>query len=167
MLAVVADTHRREGHGLTGRALEAVRAADTVIHAGDFTTAATLEAFDAVSRRLVAVYGNNDEPAVVDRLPATARIDADGLRVVVVHGHEHDETALSLLGREAAADLVVVGHSHIPTVRTGGPVTILNPGSHAQPRWNRPGFATVDEGRGRLCEPDGSLIVEFEIGRSA
>lgn len=165
MLVVVSDTHRREGHGLEGRTLEAVRGAEAVVHAGDFTTAATLDAFEAKCPRLYAVFGNNDEPAVRDRLPARVTFEAEELRVVVVHGHEHDSTALSLLGREEEADLVVFGHSHRPEVRTGGPATILNPGSHAQPRWHRPGHAEIEDGRGRLCEPDGTLLYEFELGQ--
>lgn len=167
MLVVLGDTHRREGHGLAGRTLEAVRAADAVAHTGDFTTAAVLHAFGAASAELHAVAGNNDEPAVRERLPARAVFAAEGLTVAMVHGHEHSVEALSLLGREAGADLVVFGHSHHPGVEaTDGPV-LLNPGSHAEPRWYRPAHAELerrgDAVAGRLVEPDGTVIEAVRV----
>ncbi|MFB6164257.1 MAG: metallophosphoesterase [Haloarculaceae archaeon] len=169
MITVVSDTHGTDDHRLSGRALEAVRDADLVVHAGDFNTDAVLDAFLAEAGSLAGVTGNNDEPAVRERLPAQRVVDADGVRIVVVHGHEHTDTALSLLARQEDADLVVVGHSHRPGVRDLDGVTVLNPGSHAQPRRYRPGFATleVDDATGTIAgelrEPDGTLIERFEI----
>ena len=163
MIAVVSDTHRQEGHGLTGRTLEAVREATVVVHAGDFTTGPVLDAFRDVSHRLEAVHGNNDDAVVCRVLPARRTFEAEGLSVTVVHGHEHGDTALSMLGREEEADVVVSGHSHRPGVVDTGDVTLLNPGSHAQPRGFRPAHAELDDGRGRLIEPDGTLIEAFEV----
>ena len=167
MLAVLGDTHRTAGHGLSGRTLEAVRAADAVAHTGDFTTAAVLDALAAECRELHAVSGNNDGPAVVDRLPARAVFTAEGLTVAMVHGHEHSAEARSLLGREAGADLVVSGHSHRPGVERAAGLTLLNPGSHADPRWHRPAHAELertDRGvEGRLVEPDGTPLGTFVV----
>ncbi|ELZ28777.1 hypothetical protein C475_04046 [Halosimplex carlsbadense 2-9-1] len=175
MITVVSDTHGTDGHRLAGRTLAAVREADLVIHAGDFTTAAVLDAFEAEAGaerdggdgEFVAVYGNNDDPAVRGRLTAERTVEHDGLRFVVVHGHEHDDTSLSLLGRQERADVVVVGHSHEPGRRRVGAVTVLNPGSHADPRWHRPGHAELDatgEGAtGRLVAPDGEVFDEFDL----
>lgn len=164
-IVVVSDSHSRDGHRLEGRTLEAVRAADLVCHCGDFMTASVLEAFEREADRLAAVSGNNDSPAVRERLPATRVVEAGGLRLAMAHGHEHTDTALGLFGREHDADLVLVGHSHQPSFRPGTP-PVLNPGSHADPRWNRPGHAelTVDPPAGRLVEPDGTLIESFEFG---
>jgi putative phosphoesterase len=166
MLVVVSDTHGREGTRLTGRTREAVAAADLVVHAGDFLTEAVLEAFEAVCE-LRAVYGNNDPSAVRGRLPATRTVEWEGLRVAVAHGHEHTDTSLSLLGRQAEADLVVVGHSHRPGFAAGADPPVLNPGSHADPRRYRPGHAELrhDEGgyAGRIVEPDGNEITSFRL----
>lgn len=167
MLVVLADTHRREGHGLAGRTREAVRLADTVAHAGDFTTLAVYEALAAECDELHAVAGNNDEPRLADRLPASTVFDAEGLRVALVHGHDHSAQARSLLGREVGADLVVAGHSHRPAVESVTGCTLLNPGSHADPRWFRPAHAEVERAGpgvvGRLVEPDGTVFERFEI----
>jgi 3',5'-cyclic AMP phosphodiesterase CpdA len=42
---------------------EAIVSADCVCHAGDFTTAAVLDAFEGLANRLVAVYENSDSAA--------------------------------------------------------------------------------------------------------
>lgn len=163
MIAVLSDTHGRDGHRLDGRALDAVRDADLVLHLGDFMTEAVLDAFEAEAARLVAVHGNNDDTGVRDRLPATRTVEHDGLRIVLAHGHEHSETALGMLARQEDADLVCVGHSHRPNYRVTNDVAILNPGSHADPRWFTPGHAELHTGplRGVILEPDGSRIAEF------
>lgn len=168
MLVALGDTHRREGHGLAGRTLEAVGDAAVVCHTGDFTTAAVYEAIRRECATLYAVAGNNDEPRLHDRLPERAVFEAEGLTVAVVHGHEHTAEARSLLGREVGADLVVSGHSHRPAVEPAAGCTLLNPGSHAAPRWYRPAHAEIERGPagvgGRLVEPDGTVVERFGLG---
>lgn len=165
MLTVVADTHGREDHRLTGRTLEAVRAADRVLHAGDFTTEAVLDAFRAETDRLDGVYGNNDDEGVCERLPARRTVTHKGVRIALAHGHEHHDTALAMYGRQEHADLVVVGHSHRPTFRRIGAVPVLNPGSHADPRRYRAAHAELELAplRGRLVAPDGTELEEFAV----
>ena len=167
VIAIVSDTHGTEGHRLTGRTLEAVREADLVVHAGDFTTEAVLDAFEAESHDFLGVHGNNDDPAVCDRLPAELTFERDGVRFALTHRRDGGETGLALFGRESDADVVVCGHSHRPGFSASGSVGLLNPGSHADPRWNRPGHAELvaaDGGfDGRLSEPDGTTIAQFRV----
>lgn len=169
MICVVSDTHGTDGHYLTGRTLESVREADLVVHAGDFTTEAALDAFEDESRDLEAVRGNNATPAVSERLPAERVFEIDGVRIALTHGDRRDETGLSLFGREANADLVIFGHSHKPSFTDTGDLGLLNPGSHADPRWYRPAHAELDpwEGviDGRLCKPDGEVFETFSFRR--
>lgn len=164
-LAVVSDTHGRDGHRLEGRTLGAVREAELVCHAGDFVTGAVLDAFEAEveAGRFVGVTGNNDDATVRERLPDRRVVDHRGVRLAIVHGHEHTDAALSLLARETGADLLVVGHSHRPGVDRTGDVPVLNPGSHADPRWYRPAHAELETGplRGRIVAPDGTRIESF------
>jgi putative phosphoesterase len=138
-----------------------------IVHAGDFTT---LDVLDALESRgpVHAVAGNNDSPAVRDRLPDERIVEWAGLKIAVAHGHQRTDTALSMFGRQARADLVVVGHSHAPEFRDGI-VPILNPGSHADPRWNRPAHAELEwdgcenRARGRLVEPSGTTLETFVV----
>jgi putative phosphoesterase len=131
-LLLTADTHLpTRARVLPPALLAAIDSADVVVHAGDWVDTATLDLLQARSRRLVAVHGNNDGPALRARLPEVARADIDGLRLVVVH-----ETGPAA-GRERRcaarfpdADLLVFGHSHIPWDTTAGNgLRLLNPGS--------------------------------------
>lgn len=167
MIAVLSDTHGTDDPRLAGAAAEAVEAADVVIHAGDFTTVPVVEAFEAVSERLVAVHGNVDDDGVHDRLPAAESIEAGSARIVVVHGHDHSETALAMLGRQEGADLVISGHSHRPGVVEADEVTLLNPGSHAEPRGYTAAHGELvrdgDRFRGRLVDAEGDTLRSFEL----
>lgn len=162
MLVVIGDTHATQSHRLKGAALEAVRAADRVVHTGDFTREPVLEAVESEASELLAVSGNNDDAAILERLPETRSFDALDRRFVVTHGHRRDDTARSLLARQADADVLLVGHSHRPEIRTVGSVVEVNPGSYADPRWNEPAFAIIEHQGGdpiaRLVRPDGTTI---------
>jgi len=171
VLVIVSDTHGTDDHRLTGQTKEAVETAEVVLHAGDFTTEAVLDAFQAVTAgEFVGVYGNNDEQGVVDRLDAVRVIEWAEKRIVLVHGHGHDETALDLLGRQEGADLVVVGHTHQPEIDRTGAVPTVYSGSHADPRRYRPAHVELvsasDGVAGRLVRPDGEAFGEFDLSAS-
>lgn len=131
-LVLVADTHvPKRARALPEQVWTAVDNADVVFHAGDWVTTDLLDEFERRSRRLVAVYGNNDGAGLRARLPETAAVTLEGVRFTVVH-----ETGQAK-GREArcealypATDVLVFGHSHIPwdTMSAGG-LRLLNPGS--------------------------------------
>lgn len=174
VIVVVSDTHGTTDHRLAGRTADAVRTADLVLHAGDFVTTEVYEGFERETAALRAVYGNNDARELTERLPATRTIDlaSEGfeteISIALCHGHEHSRTSLPLFGRQEGAKLVVSGHSHRPSVTDADDLALLNPGSHADPRWNRPAHAELegtDEGglAGRLCEPDGTVFETFSI----
>jgi putative phosphoesterase len=165
-MLVLSDTHRAEGHGLTDHLRETVAAADRVVHAGDFTTPAVLSALREVAPRVDAVHGNADAPALRSDLPAERTLTYGGVRIAVTHRANGGRTGLTMVGRAADAALVVSGHTHRPTVVDGEP-TLLNPGSHADPRGNRPGYArlTPEDGGlvGELRDPDGTRIERFRV----
>ncbi len=180
MLVVVSDTHSSEDHRLRGRTLTAVREADTVVHVGDFYREAVLDAFEAEARTLRAVYGNNDDAAIRDRVPKARTVEYAGVRFAVTHRHRGGDTGLVMFGRERGADAVIYGHSHTPRFDGSTALPLINPGSHAQPRGNRPAHAEIEpagaadaggEGDaageliGRLVTPDGEVFEEFRLGR--
>ena len=171
MLTVVSDTHGTTDHRLDGRTLEAVREAELVVHAGDFTTAAVYDAFEHEANELVAVRGNNDDETLRERLPSERTFEWEGARFLVVHGHDHSETALSMLARQERADVVVVGHSHRPELSELSGRLLVNPGSHADPRRFQPAHveveATVGGLRVLLRRPDGEVTTEVSRAPSS
>jgi uncharacterized protein len=131
-MVMMADTHLpKRAKALPDELWAAVEAADLVVHAGDWVDVALLDELEERSRRLVAVFGNNDHGALRERLPEVARCEVEGVRLAVVH-----ETGPAT-GRERRCDdlfpdtdMLVFGHSHIPwdTVTPAG-LRLLNPGS--------------------------------------
>ncbi|MFZ5870379.1 MAG: metallophosphoesterase family protein [Actinomycetota bacterium] len=155
-LLLLADTHVPvRARDLPAEVWTAVEEADVVVHAGDWVDVALLDELSERARDLVAVYGNNDGPALRARLPEVARAEVEGLRLAVVH-----ETGPAT-GRERRCaerfgdcDVLVFGHSHIPwdTVAPGG-LRLLNPGSPTDRR-RQPActYATVTADAGRLTD---------------
>ena len=152
MLIAVSDSHCREDPQLTSHLQQAIRDSDCTVHLGDFTTPAVLDAFKAHSNRLIAVAGNRDTEAVKKRLGETATVDWGGRRFLVTHGHRRGPTALSLLARQEAADVVLSGHSHRPVIDRLDDRLHVNPGSYADPRGNQPAYA-------RFQPANGSMVV--------
>src|SRR5215212_7680006 len=115
-LLILADTHvPKRARDLPAEVWSAVDDADVVLHAGDWVDVPLLDALERRAALLVAVYGNNDGPALRARLPEVARAELGGLRFAVVH-----ETGAAT-GRELRCardypdtDVLVFGHSHIP-----------------------------------------------------
>lgn len=167
MLVVLSDTHATDDPDLVGAAADAVADADLVLHAGDFTTEAVLDGFYDIADDFRAVHGNRDSDAVTDRLPAATTLEYAGVRIAATHRQRGGTTGLAMFGRERGADLVVSGHSHQPSVTRADDLFLLNPGSHADPRGNRPGHAELEAEsgtvRGRLREPDGTVFEEFTL----
>lgn len=131
-IAVISDTHLpRRGPGLPEVVVGRLRAADLIVHAGDWSDMATVRMVRALGPPLLGVQGNVEEPAVRAALPATAEGEIAGLRIGVVHDAGQASGRIGRLRRRfPAADLVIFGHSHIPLydVAPDG-FMILNPGS--------------------------------------
>jgi putative phosphoesterase len=153
-LVLTSDTHvPHRSRELPHALWEAIERADVVVHAGDWVDVALLDEFEARSRRLIGVYGNNDHGVLRERLPEVARAEIDGLHLAVVH-----ETG-DRSGREARCaarfpdvDVLVFGHSHIPwdTTAPGG-LRLLNPGSPTDRRRQPHGtFVTAVVADGQL-----------------
>lgn len=143
MLVVFSDTHGEEGPRLTDFLRETIDSATLVAHAGDFTTTEVLDAFEARANEFVAVAGNSDSPAVRERLPEWRTFEFANRRFLLTHGHLYDRTSLSLLARQEGVDVVVVGHTHRAGVDHVGDVSLVNPGSHADPRGGESTVAVV------------------------
>ncbi|WP_345711633.1 YfcE family phosphodiesterase [Kineococcus glutinatus] len=160
-LLLLADTHLpRRARDLPAQVWAAVDAADVVVHAGDWVEVAALDALAERARRLVAVVGNNDGPALRARLPEVARAEVGGVRLAVVHetgaaaGRERRcEERFGAPG-DGGPDVLVFGHSHIPwDSTTPGGLRLLNPGSptdrRRQPHCT---YLTATARRGRLAD---------------
>ncbi len=157
LIAVVSDTHLPRGtRRIPDECIERMRAADLILHAGDFVSMEALEQIEALGPPVAAVHGNIDSMDVRRRLPAERTVHAEGLRIGMIHDAGPARGRLERMrARFPDAAAVVFGHSHIPLHEESGGFQLFNPGSptdrRRQPRHTM-GLAHVTDGR-----------VEFEL----
>jgi len=103
----------------------------------------------------------DEETAFLRALPRTLDLVLDGKKVLLLHatpadplynylGPDRDKWRTALASIEA--DLVLVGHTHLPFHFQFGDVHVLNPGSLGQPKDGDPraAYAVIEDGVARL-----------------
>jgi uncharacterized protein len=161
LLAIIADTHLPRGpKRLPSGCVERLEEADLIVHAGDFSSLAVLQALQTVGP-VAAVHGNVDDHELRRRLPPARVVEADGARIGLVHDAGPAGGRLQRMRRRfPGVDAVVFGHSHLPVHERAaggrnGRFQIFNPGSPTERRTaphHTMGLARVDGGS-----------VEFEL----
>ena len=156
-LAIVSDTHLPRGaRAIPAACIERMRAADAILHAGDFMEHSVLADLRALGPPVHAVAGNVDAPELHVELPATRIVQAEGVRIAMLHDSGPAEGRFERLRRRFPdAQAVVFGHSHLPLLEARDGFAIFNPGSPTERRrapHHTMGMATVDGDR-----------IEFEL----
>jgi uncharacterized protein len=153
-IALISDTHMpRAAAVLPPACRDRLRAADLIVHAGDWSSMDAVEMVRGIGPPVVGVRGNVEEPALRAALPATAVAEAGGVRIGVVHEGGPGDGRLSRLRRRfPEADVVVFGHSHIPWHETAEDgFRVVNPGSPTERRRSpRHSMAEVEVADGRV-----------------
>ena len=129
LLGVISDTHGL----LRPEAVEALRGAQQVIHAGDVGSPEILKKLATIAP-VTAVRGNVDKGAWAQQLPQTQVLEAGGISIYLVH----DLTQLDVKPEAAGFRVVISGHSHIPKQEVRNGVLYFNPGSAGPRRFKGP-----------------------------
>jgi putative phosphoesterase len=129
VVGVISDTHGL----LRAEAVAALGGSRYIVHGGDVGDENILRTLQAIAP-VTAVRGNTDTEAWARRLPPTAVLDVDGVRIYVVH----DIAQLDIDPGAAGVGVVVFGHSHRPGIEPRGDVLYLNPGSAGPRRFDLP-----------------------------
>jgi putative phosphoesterase len=137
-LAIISDTHLPRGdRRLPDACVGLMAEADAILHAGDFTRPAVLDALETLGPPVLAVHGNVDEPALRERLPEQ-RVEAfAGARIAMLHNAGPASGRLKRMRRRFPdADALIFGHSHIPLHERDDAdgFQIFNPGSPTDKR---------------------------------
>jgi uncharacterized protein len=132
-----------------------LRAADLVLHAGDFVSVEFLEELQAFGRPVKGVGGNMDEPALKEALPRQRVVDVGGVRIGMVHdaGPRAGREA-RLAARFPDCEAVVYGHTHVPQLERFQHLWVLNPGSPTDKRCQPVHTMLVLRLRGRQLTPE-------------
>src|SRR3712207_823083 len=105
LVGLIADTHGL----IRDAALDALRGADMILHAGDVGRPGVLTALSRVAP-VQAVAGIVDPRDGL--LPTAIDCELEGLRVHVSHGHELGSPTPHSLAARYPADMVIYGHTH-------------------------------------------------------
>jgi putative phosphoesterase len=155
-IGLVSDTHMpRFGDELPPALRDGLLAhgVELILHMGDLTEPMALVLLEAIAP-VIAVAGNNDGPALHARLGTRRVVEAAGVRIGMIHGHEpagRQRTAEKAIAAFADEDVDVIcfGHSHVPCVERIGSLWLVNPGSptdkRRQPRYTY-GILTIEDG---------------------
>ena len=163
-IIAISDTHIKGSifGNLQEDLLSMLREADIIIHAGDFVREQVYDELSGISR-LEAVHGNMDDPALVRKLPARKVVEADGVRIGIVHEAAlsiQDTTGARYMAKEMGVDLLIFGHIHKPLIEKSD-VIVACPGSPTSPRLSEPSALEliIEDGKisGRIVTFEGAV----------
>ncbi len=137
-LIALSDTHMKTGE-IPPQLQTLLNECDLVVHAGDFSTLETYQAFNS-SGKLKAVFGNDDIPELKKLLPERLIFEVEGVKIGVVHEgglSVIDTTSQGYLAKEMGVDILIFGHLHRPLIEKKD-VMLVCPGSPTKPRMSSP-----------------------------
>ena len=135
IVGLVADTH--DNIHMIDRAVERLNEerVGLVLHAGDYVSPFTAKHFEPLDAPMIGVYGNNcAERETLGRVYAEAgaeirgffaEVEADGLRVALLHGHRKMDVERAYGG---GYDVMVRGHTHRASIDMEDGILVVNPG---------------------------------------
>ena len=136
LIGLISDTHIPDrAKEIPEKVFEAFSEVDLIMHAGDLTSPKVIDDLEQIAP-VMAIQGNMDRARGID-LPAAKVIEAEGLKIGIVHGEVYpraDTQQLVYLAKELDVDILVSGHSHQPKIEQTDGVLLLNPGSPIVPR---------------------------------
>ena len=138
-IALISDTHGVVSRGV----VEVISGVNMIIHAGDIGSEKIFTQLSYVAP-VVAVSGNVDRWSRL--LPYEKTIEVDGIYLYIIHILEN----ISISPKTAGIDIVVSGHTHIPSIGQEAGITYINPGSPTLPRSNTGptiGILEIDNGQ--------------------
>jgi putative phosphoesterase len=141
ILGVISDTHGL----LRSEAVDALRGADRILHAGDVGDPEILDTLAQIAP-VTAVRGNIDTESWAQTLPQTEVVEIGGVSIYILH----DLGRLDLKPEAAGIHAVIYGHSHQPKIEMRKGVLYFNPGSAGPRRFQLPvsvGKLRIEDGR--------------------
>lgn len=136
LIGLISDTHIPDrARQLPQNVADAFSDVDLILHAGDLTSLDVIDKLETIAP-VMAVQGNMDRANGIN-LPKAKVIEAEGLKIGIVHGEVYpraDTQQLVYLAKELNVDILVSGHSHQPKIEKTNGVLLINPGSPIVPR---------------------------------
>jgi hypothetical protein len=152
IIGVISDTHGL----IRPEAISALQESELIIHAGDIGKMDVIEALKAIAP-VIAVKGNIDKGEWAEGLPEAREVEAGSVRIYVTHIFED----LNIDPAAESVQMIITGHSHVPSIREQNGVVYLNPGSAGPRRFNLPISVARVEVSGIHID---ARIIRLEVG---
>ncbi|MCI0404467.1 MAG: metallophosphoesterase [candidate division Zixibacteria bacterium] len=128
---LISDTHvpeRREE--IPKEFLSQLKEDDIVLHAGDWTNAATLKLLQQKAKTF-GVWGNMDDGAIRKELPEKTIVEIQGFKIGITHGFGAPEGMVEKVQSKflEKVDMILFGHTHVPHSEEKDGILFFNPGS--------------------------------------
>lgn len=123
-LGIISDTHDK----LAASVHEALAGADIIVHAGDICNANILWELEAIAP-VYYVLGNNDNPFNFPERERRYDLKFTLSDLCIQVGHIERS-----LEKDPQAQLIIVGHTHVPKYEQVDGQAIINPGSASRSR---------------------------------
>jgi len=129
-ILVLSDTHiPRVSQDLPETIYAEAGKVDLILHAGDFVDIEVLESLKKL-KKVCAVYGNMDSSELRRTLKNKEVIQVGKFRIGLIHGYGAPRELVETVNTEFTnVDVIVYGHSHIPTNIVKDGILFFNPGS--------------------------------------
>ena len=134
----------------------------------DYAPKIVIEMLNSLKENILCVRGNCDgevDQMVLDFpiLADYAFLSIDDVDIFATHGHIYNENNMPKLKKY---DLLLQGHTHVPTLKKVGDFTILNPGSVSIPKENSAnGYILFDDGKFLWKNFKGEILREYKLER--
>ena len=128
-IGCISDTHGL----LRPQAIAALEGSDIILHAGDVGVAKILDSLQKIAP-VYAVRGNVDYGEGLSNLPITEVAEFAKQHFYMIHILDD----LDIDPAAAGMEMVIYGHSHIPSIEERNGVIFLNPGSAGRRRFDLP-----------------------------
>ncbi len=128
-IGVIADTHLTQSTPDLAELLNGpFKDVETILHAGDITELAVLDAF--AGKKVLAICGNMDSVAVRRQLPTYRVFQAERFKIGLIHGWGGPRGIEERIAPEfKGVNCIVYGHTHTPAHREREGVFFFNPGA--------------------------------------
>jgi uncharacterized protein len=166
------------------KAIEVLGDVDLISHAGDVLYHGIFNPITETyePRRLAELLNASPVPRLhargncdseVDQLALDSHILSDfafisveGVRILVTHGHKYPREELAKMAAKANADILHIGHFHMPEITKVEGVTVFNAGSCALPKQEGeiPTVGLLEDGVLRVIDINtGAVQLEGEL----
>ncbi len=131
-IAVLSDTHMPANcSSLPQALLQGLKAADLIIHAGDFTEPFVIDELKNIAP-VECVSGNMDANIIKRQFPSKKILELEKFKIGIVHGYGAPDNIINYVRQAFIGknlNCIIHGHSHLPKIEYIDGMIVFCPGS--------------------------------------